>query len=1019
MGRRQGEPPIYQAGVVVVFGGKALDNRLLNDVYVLHLNGMRWEKIEVAPQSAPTPRFLHSAARLGPPAAMALCGSERAMAIGIFGGKSEKEPFSRDFCVLDLSNKRWVVPSLAGKPPKKRAGHFSFMYGVHHLVICGGTNRYLSLHEDVWAVNWAKMAWIKPRLKRAPKSMQTTQMAPYFALIGNKLFSFQYDHMQNSTVAFLDVDDFTWKFGQLTGDLVIDPKATYTVNVVQDSQLFLNLAGALPQIVALVSIAPDFQNSLESRFRWREFDCVRPVVPQTFEPEVSSSEHVELEIRYAGQRPRVLEFALQSQQQQQQQHDNPSLRMLRTSMARELGLVGVHLLYFNLRKDRFGLVSTVSILARIMSQCHHQMPYNTLVLWAVASQASSGLADQSERLNFLVRAAEGLEENRIEAAGSLSRSGMAFPAPNLPAVDVSALSIQYQEIPDAYDDDEEDDDDEHSVVFQMRVNESKPRRSMASTVPAAMVHTDDHFPVQRVFGPTKTGLLRTIHDRMIKIEQRGLAFPFLKKQPINFLDETLLNPGGGGVRRSRARFAPGSSFSWFIFFETLLKILLLPLFAVYLLVFGWWSYTVTAIVTVFISSFFPVIALTLPITASPGSVLAEGAAYGPLLLWIFVSFILATLNARWVDVKGQTRKLRKYHAKVQHYFPDQSYLSTVTTAEDLAFSITSKEQTSPDKPGVLINCIVFGLLGSLCHTGGSLIFIYFFTKKLQPPFSDGWTQDNIMLLVSEVLSFISYWLFFACLGVCLSVYQRQLLHFNFFNELTRESAKRSDFAHMQLCELENVMCWMKLRDYLVKHEFLPLGTADILLGWTLAIVFVIWIIVIVEVFYFFGQPGSAGLFTGTNIMVVVDLLVLSCYVAAALLLGGSISAQKTHHAKILQKEKVKLILAHQHNKILVINGSKAVSKAQLQEEKATIQLIDSMISVIDRQPAFRVLGLGLGETGLKFATGLLVPICIAVITRLLAELARLNASTSTTTTTTVATTATTVLQATTTFLQNL
>jgi hypothetical protein len=123
-------------------------------------------------------------------------------------------------------------------------------------------------------------------------------------------------------------------------------------------------------------------------------------------------------------------------------------------------------------------------------------------------------------------------------------------------------------------------------------------------------------------------------------------------------------------------------------------------------------------------------------------------------------------------------------------------------------------------------------------------------------------------------------------------------------------------------------------------------------------------------------------------MLLCNLLVLSCYVSAALLLGGSISAQKVRHSKVLQKERVKLILAHQHNQVLYLGGSNSIDKVTLVEEQATLDLIETMQGVIDAQPAFRVLGMALGETGLRVFMAILVPICIAVITRMLAEVAR-------------------------------
>ncbi|MDP2437767.1 MAG: kelch repeat-containing protein [archaeon] len=993
---------------LVIFGGRTADHKLLNDIHILHLHEMRWEKVDTPSANQPPPCFLHSASRLTRPAALAACGSEHTVSIAVFGGRTETHAASRAFHVLDLTSRQWLVPALAGDPPRKRAEHFSFMHGGNFLVICGGNNRFVSLHDDVWAVNWSKMCWIHPRLKKSPKPSKGTQLPPYWSLVGNKLFSFQYDHLQHSTVSYLDVDDFTWKFGQVTGSLPLDPLVTYSLTTVIDSQLFINLSSPNGQIVALVNSAPDFQSSLALRFRWRDFELTLPDYPVSFGLDPAVSSKIEIEVRHSSRRPDKFDFpdaettaAAAAATASGTAMDFGPFQLLVHRLTRKHGLGNASLLYYDARKARYLVVGCDRDLEMVAANARQRMPVGTAVLYLAAARVHRGAEERSERLNFLVRAAEGLEQSRVDAASSFTgyenTARLYEPKPMMGAGDgggghgrAGTRSVHDEEL------------DEGSF-FQIRVNESKPSRPMTTVSPQQYMDEED-LPFQMVYQPARPGLLRRIHDRLIKLEQRGLSWAFLRSDrsraaaaelsssPIN----EALGPQPWSLVRSRAEFGEDSAFSWSLWLSTFLRILLLPLYSFYLLLLGWMKYSIPAIVLALVASIYPLVASMIPAASyllypSSTSSLTRVFAFGPLFIWLMFALIVSTINASWVDVKGQTRKLRRYRARIRPHVgahgPDTGF--SITTAEDLMFSITSKEQNSPDKPGVIINCVIFALIGAGVYSVASVVGLIFIDGWVSSPGVLHGPDFYFFLILTEIMNFVGALAFYFVLGVCLAIFQRQLLMMKFFGELTQEHTKQCDSAHLPLSDTENIMCWMKLRDYLVKHEFLPLGTADIVLGWTLAFTFLLWIVIIVKVFYFYGQVGRPNaLFSGFNVMLLCNLLVLSSYVAAALLLGGSISAQKVRHFKVLQKERVKLILAHQHDKILYLGGSNSIDQITLAEQEATLDLLDTMLGVIDKQPAFRVLGMALGETGLRVTTAILVPITIAVVTRMLAEVAR-------------------------------
>jgi Galactose oxidase, central domain len=1155
--------------------------------------------------------------------------------VAIFGGQTG-DGSARDLHVLNVGERRWVLPRVSGRAPKKRYGHFSFMYGGHHMVVCGGISKLLSLHDDVVGINFAKSppVWIHPRLRNSPAPAKGTQLAPYWALVGNKLFSFQFEHLSSGSLVYLDIDDFTWKLASITGELMLNEAAFYTVNTVQDSQLFVDLSRARCRVTALVSIAPDASNPLQQRFRWRRFDVVLPPPPAELLTAASvgngraSAVHanpkflpVEAELRHCSALPTLMPLAPAGT-------NSVSLQRVVASICRCLSLRHVVVLYFDHTQRKFVMLLTDRHLAIAVARSRQRRPYNILPLYIVAARPPLGHRERSQRLNFLVREAEALSTKSSSSSASKgapselavdaqqAQSDAVVASPDDAAIGVDAVDDRLLldanvgndvgAVGDALDDDaplrqtsssggggsdsrradiyqnekEGDDDDDDDAaeaiggqndslavhrqqsVYHVRVTEAKPGAAAstrdASTrrygAASASAHwrrrrdrrrrrrqqrdgvasdafdyeeigsgEDDYYSLNgggagdarldehlgdsdpesaaaMVFHPARAGVLRHVHDRMSKLEQRGVSrilsqltperersrfFMWLSPATVASSQSSSLPMIGDGGRPAedrapllgaggKHRHTPSngrlpneeSPFSWRVWLVTLLQTFFLPVSAC-VMAFTC-RYGAKALAMLVLVSLYPLVGAVLLIVshtyAPVGSATAgasigtPGEAFGPIILWMLLSIIFATIEASWQGGKAQARRLRKYRARVNQRVGGELELDRVTTGEAILFSLTSKEKTSPDKPTVIIYCAVFALVGALLHCGTSLLFMLL---EGQVVVSDDWVV-HITVILLELSNFCGVSVLLFSLGVSLAVYQRQLLHMSYFSSLTeqRSRQRRSGIPHMPLKNTENIMCWMKVRNFLMQHSSLPVGSANIILGWALVAAIVLWIIVVVEVFVNYGQSGRQ-LFDGYLIMVVADGIILGVYIAVGLLLGGNISRHIANHSELLLKERVKLVLEEQHQRADIINDrllldesdSKALSELaapssvqqqpasaqqqaapstplialssvmrsgatpllasqaslhsnagkrridvarralaakehRLVEQTASLELLTAMNTVLDKQPAFRVLGFSLGEPGLRIIVALFLPLVIAVSTRMVTEIAR-------------------------------
>ncbi|KAK8542372.1 hypothetical protein V6N12_014970 [Hibiscus sabdariffa] len=140
---RGGQSVTLVGNTLVIFGGQDAKRTVLNDLHILNLETMSWDKID-AVGVPPLPRADHAA----------VVHAERYLLI--FGGSSHATCFN-DLHVFDLQAMEWSRPTQQGEIPTPRAGHAGVTVGENWFIVGGGDNK--SGASETVVLNMSTLAW--------------------------------------------------------------------------------------------------------------------------------------------------------------------------------------------------------------------------------------------------------------------------------------------------------------------------------------------------------------------------------------------------------------------------------------------------------------------------------------------------------------------------------------------------------------------------------------------------------------------------------------------------------------------------------------------------------------------------------------------------------------------------------------------------------------------------------------------------------------------------------------------
>ncbi|KAL9236550.1 hypothetical protein vseg_011204 [Gypsophila vaccaria] len=149
---REGHSVTLVGSKLIVFGGEDIHRKLLNDIHILNLDTLSWEKVQ-ATQPPPSPRYDHATA----------VHADRYFLV--FGGCSHSTCFN-DLHVLDLHTMEWSQPETRGDYVSPRAGHSGVTVNGNWYIIGGGDNKSgarETLVLDMTKLVWSAVATVNPR----------------------------------------------------------------------------------------------------------------------------------------------------------------------------------------------------------------------------------------------------------------------------------------------------------------------------------------------------------------------------------------------------------------------------------------------------------------------------------------------------------------------------------------------------------------------------------------------------------------------------------------------------------------------------------------------------------------------------------------------------------------------------------------------------------------------------------------------------------------------------------------
>eukprot|EP00027_Filamoeba_sp_ATCC50430_P013228 CAMPEP_0168578536 /NCGR_PEP_ID=MMETSP0413-20121227/21386_1 /TAXON_ID=136452 /ORGANISM="Filamoeba nolandi, Strain NC-AS-23-1" /LENGTH=390 /DNA_ID=CAMNT_0008612391 /DNA_START=145 /DNA_END=1314 /DNA_ORIENTATION=- len=386
---------------------------------------------------------------------------------------------------------------------------------------------------------------------------------------------------------------------------------------------------------------------------------------------------------------------------------------------------------------------------------------------------------------------------------------------------------------------------------------------------------------------------------------------------------------------------------------------------------------------------------------------------------------MANIESIYKDPKKETKELAKYHVTIFQTLVTGVYGERRATADDVVFSIMHNEERTKDANLYWFLTFVFSPLAAFCHVG--TMFFYLITSG-DLHFSKKFTSHVITIVVC----FLNFaWGYLFVLGVALTVYARHLKHVSLFSMMTsKEHAKSLELPTLPLRSSENIIAWVKIRTYLNAHQFLPLTSTNVILGWCMLVAVFLWSFIIIDILSF------DDFISGISVLSFYDGLVVCVYIIITLVIGVFINGWHRKHLAMLFKEQLKLNLeisklktdllhtknaTHNHPETTHRRGHSTIGatltvtdhhysnnysshsngpqvaashsrQTQSQSEKieheiekleTSKELLEIVAKIIELQDEnFKILGFSISEGAIKVILGLLISTTVAVVAKL-------------------------------------
>lgn len=510
--------------------------------------------------------------------------------------------------------------------------------------------------------------------------------------------------------------------------------------------------------------------------------------------------------------------------------------------------------------------------------------------------------------------------------------------------------------------------------MQYGVNSSRPVSELDDDSEAA-----DAMPLLFVRQQTRRSMLKRFIDVMMSWEKRGAVVAH-KKVP-----QRAASQFGEDVKDDEqdldcfGRQDDRHEFDWTHFCFTLLRGLVLWLFAIFYLFSR--RFSVRAKLGLAALGLVNAGCVAMPVVAyawGPASNLKSEVAlvWAPLVFYVLIVFVHSTVEGNWRDSGGSAASLNYLDSYESSAFLRQSSENARRTSrvmrggELVSLLIEYEESVMSDPWEYFFLCFFLSPLLGLVKAGLFILVDFLLVSQVVPIDPD--PVVHLVFALSMALNAVTMTVFLMLLAISAYTYRRQLRLLRLVSAVIskRESA-RLGIPFLPLRSVANVRVWSAMRTFAMSDKsYLPLGSANAMVGYTLVLTGILWIVLLVSVFV---ERSRAQLLTPINVSLAFFAIVLFYYVTVCMRQHLLLNKQLRSHSTLLGREGIRVQLA------IDIRGNKAM--------EPTGRLLKHLNDLLKMELSyFRIMGVEINQNSLNSMLGLFLTLSVATVTNIVIDL---------------------------------
>ncbi len=361
--------------------------------------------------------------------------------------------------------------------------------------------------------------------------------------------------------------------------------------------------------------------------------------------------------------------------------------------------------------------------------------------------------------------------------------------------------------------------------------------------------------------------------------------------------------------------------------------------------------------------------------------------WAPLLFYVLLVFVHSTVEGNWKDSGGSAASLNYLDRYFMHFSSFNFFFKKKKSYESSVFVKQTQNKTRrnarPMRGGELVSCLIeyeecvmkdpweyvflcfilAPLLG-LVKAGLFILVDYLLVNPIIPI-----AQNPVVHLIFALcmfFNFVTMTAFLCLLGLSAYIYRRQLRLLRLVSAvISKRESSQLGIPFLPLRSVANVRVWSAMRTFAMSDKsYLPLGSANSIVGYTLVLTGILWIVLLVVVIV---ERSRKLLEAPINISMVFFAVVLFYYVFVCIRQHLLLNKHLRSHSTLLGREGIRVQLA------IDIRGNKTM--------EATGRLLKHLNDLLKMELSyFRIMGVEINQNSLNSMLGLFLTLSVATIT---------------------------------------